>query len=428
MDTLFHADILLEDFTVLKDGYLGVSGDKISYLAAEKPEETYAEYRDMPRHLLVPGLYNLHAHNPMVLLRGVGSDLPLHRWLTEKIFPTEAKLRETDISVGQRLAMMELLASGVVSFSDMYFYSHISVQEARKAGMKANINTAIVAFDPDLPYEQNEDVIRALDFYDSHQHLPNDGVKIDFGIHAEYTNNPHTVRRHGEECKARGAIMHLHLSETQKEHEECKVRHGKTPTQWFADLGVFDNPTIAAHCVAVEADDIAIFKEKNVWAIHNPTSNMKLASGFLPLSEMLKADVNLVLGTDGAASNNNLNFFEEMHLAAVIHKGHSDDPTLLSPKKVLQMATVSGAGAQGRERSGALKVGNFADVVAIDLDKPHLMPNHDTLALLVYSVQGSDVALTMINGKVLYEKGAFLTIDAEKVRFDLAESMKHMFG
>ena len=428
MDTLFHADILLEDFTVLKDAYLGVSGNKICYLGAEKPKETYTEYRDMPRHLLMPGLYNLHAHNPMVLLRGVGSDLPLHRWLTEKIFPTEAKLREFDISVGQRLAMMELLASGVVSFSDMYFYSHISVQEALKAGMKANFNTAIVAFDPDLPYEKNEDVIRALDFYDSHQHLPEDGVKIDFGIHAEYTNNADTVRQHGQQCKARGAIMHLHLSETQKEHEECKARHGKTPAQWFADLGVFDNPTIAAHCVALEAEDIQIFKEKNIWAIHNPTSNMKLASGFLPLEEMLKADVNLVLGTDGAASNNNLNFFEEMHLAAVIHKGYSGDPTLLSPQKVLQMATISGAKAQGRAESGALKVGNFADIVAIDLDKPHLMPNHDTVALLVYSVQGSDVALTMINGKVLYEKGEFLTIDAEKVRFDLAESMKHMFA
>ena len=428
MQILFHADILQEDFTVLKNAYLGIDGQKIVYLGAEKPKEAYAEVREMSGHLLMPGLYNLHAHNPMVLLRGVGSNLPLERWLKEKIFPIEARLREEDVSAGQRLAMMELLASGVVSFSDMYFYPHVSAKEIIKAGMKANLNTAIVGFDPTVPYEENDAVVRALRLYDTHQHMQKDGVTIDFGIHAEYTNQEAHVKRHAEQCKKRGAIMHLHLSETKAEHEACKEKYGKTPTKWFHDLGVFENLTIAAHCVMLEKEDIEIFREKDAWVVHNPSSNMKLASGFLPLEQMLLADVNIALGTDGAASNNNLNFFEEMHLAALIHKGHSGDPTLLSPQKVLEMATISGAKAQGRVNSGALKVGNFADVIAIDFNKPHLMPNHDTLALLVYSAQASDVTLTMVNGKVLYEAGKFLTIDTERLQYDLKQSVAHLFA
>lgn len=429
MNILFHTDILLDDYTVLKDGYLGVTGDTITYIGAEKPQETYEITRKLDRHLLIPGLYNLHTHSPMVLLRGLGSALPLHRWLEEAVFPIEARLTDADVSVGTRLAMMEMLASGTVSFTDMYDHTRITAREVEQAGMKANLNRPVIALDRTEPYEQNLHVADSLAFFDDCKGMGDGRIIADFGIHAEYTSHADVVRKYGEACKERGAIMHLHLSETRKEQEECKARNGgRTPAQWFNDLGVFDNPTIAAHCVMLEPGDIEILCEKSVTAVHNPSSNMKLASGFMPVSSMLAAGAKLAIGTDGAASNNNLNMIEEMHLASIIHKGYTGDPTLLSPQELLSMATIAGAKAQGRKHCGALKVGNRADIVALDLDKPHLMPIHDIPALLVYALQGSDVAMTMVDGSILYEKGEYLTIDAARVRYDLDKSMARLFS
>jgi len=428
MSILFHTDILLDDYTVLKDGYLGITGDTITYIGAEKPSETYETTRKLSRHLLIPGLYNLHTHSPMTLLRGLGSDLPLHRWLDEAVFPVEDRLESADISVGTRLAMLEMLASGTVSFSDMYDHTRTIVSEVELAGMKANLNRPVIALDHTEPYEQNLHVADSLAFFDKCNGMADGRIIADFGIHAEYTSHADVVRKYGEACKERGAIMHLHLSETRKEQDECKARNnGKTPAQWFNDLGVFDNPTIAAHCVTLEPGDIEILREKNVTAVHNPSSNMKLGSGFMPISYMRTRNLRLTLGTDGAASNNNLNLFEEMHLASIIHKGYTQDPTLLSPQEILSMVTIHGARAQGRNNCGALKVGSRADVVAIDLDKPHLMPIHDIPALLVYTTQGSDVAMTMVDGKILFDRGEYPTIDTERVRYDLDKSIARLF-
>jgi len=428
MSILFHTDILLDDYSVLKNAYLGVTDNTITCIGAEKPRETYETTRTLSRHLLIPGLYNLHTHSPMVLMRGIGNDLPLHRWLDEAVFPIEERLEESDISVGTRLAMLEMLASGIVSFTDMYDHTWTTAREVEQAGMKANLNRPIIALDHEEPYEQNSHVAESLAFFDDCNGMADGRIIADFGIHAEYTSHADVVRKYGEACKERGAIMHLHLSETRKEHDECKARNnGKTPAEWFNDLGVFDNPTIAAHCVMLDPNDIEILREKGVTAVHNPSSNMKLGSGFMPISHMLTHGVKLALGTDGAASNNNLNLFEEMHLASIIHKGYTGDPTLLSPRELLSMATIAGAKAQGRKSCGALKVGNRADVVALDLDKPHLMPIHDIPALLVYAAQGSDVAMTMVDGKILFDKGEYLSIDTERVRYDLDQSMARLF-
>ena len=225
----------------------------------------------------------------------------------------------------------------------------------------------------------------------------------------------------------RGAILQLHLSETIKEHTACKQRHGKTPAKFFYDLGTFDNPTIAAHCVVVEPEDIEILFEKRVTAVHNPSSNMKLGSGFMPLAQLRQRGVNLALGTDGSASNNNQNFFEEMHLAALIHCGYRNDPLAVMAEEVLTMATLNGAIAQRRPDCGAIAVGNQADLAIIDLDKPHLMPNHDLISLLVYSAQASDVVMTIVAGELLYDHGEFLTIDRDRVQADLKKSLARLF-
>ncbi|MCL2616991.1 MAG: amidohydrolase, partial [Defluviitaleaceae bacterium] len=428
MKQLFQADILLGDYSVLKGGYLGIDGDTIAYIGQEKPDGWQgAAVREMKGHLLMPGLYNMHTHSSMVLLRGLGSGLPLDRWLEEKIFPVEDKLTSEDISVGTRLSMLEMIASGVVSFSDMYVEPRVAVDEIVRAGMKANVNRPVMSFDMTEPYEKNFRVRESLAFYDDCHGLDDGRIRVDFGIHAEYTSHAEFDRKYGEDCKKRGAIMHLHLSETRKEHEECKARHGKTPAHWFADLGVLDNPTIAAHCVMVEPEDIEILLERGVTAVHNPSSNMKLGSGFMPLPKMLERGMNLALGTDGAASNNNLNMFEEMHLAAIIHCGYTNDPAFLRPTQLINMATLAGAKAQGREKCGALAVGNKADIVALNMNKPHLMPALDIPSLLTYSAQAGDVTMTMVDGKILYDNGAYLTIDVEKVRFDLDKTVGRLF-
>ncbi len=429
---LSHADILRHDpnngFSVLKDGYVGILGDTIRYIGTERPPEDYGEEKALSGKLLMPGLYNAHTHTPMTLLRGVGSGLPLDRWLNEAIFPMEAKLTAEDIRAGTRLALMELLASGVVSFSDMYYQTERTAEEVLACGIKANLNSPILCFDPDEPYERNVRVRQSLAFFRDYNGAGNGRLVADFSIHAEYTNNAAYVRRYAEDCAAYGARMHLHLSETKREHAACKEKYGKTPAAWFADLGVFDCPTAAAHCVWVEDGDIALFREKQVSCVHNPASNMKLGSGLMPVNKLLASGVNVALGTDGAASNNNLNMFEEMHLAALLHKGHALDATVLSLEDVLLMATRNGALAQGRAGCGLLQEGYKADLIAIDLDRPHLVPALDIPALLVYSAQASDVCLTMTDGRILYENGQYLTLDAERTMYDAKNAAERLYG
>ena len=222
--------------------------------------------------------------------------------------------------------------------------------------------------------------------------------------------------------------MHIHLSETRKEHQECIYKYGKTPARWFYDLGAFDSRAFAAHCVWVTEEDMELLREKDVCVVHNPTSNMKLGSGFAPIQRMLDKGITVGLGTDGAASNNNLNLLEELHLASVLHNGYSGDPTIMKPADVLRMATVSGAKIQGRSDTGELKVGKKADIAAIDLDAPHLKPNLDPLALVCYSAQGADVYMTMCDGRILYENGEFLTLDKERIYADVDSAVKLLYG
>lgn len=427
---LSHADILLyrdNNWEVIKNGYIGVEGDAIAYIGAQKPNTDFGQEKNLNGHLLMAGLYNMHTHTAMTLLRGLGSGLPLDRWLHEAMFPVEAKLTAPDISVGTRLAMMEMLASGVVSFTDMYDQSRVAVEEVVLAGMRANLNRPILGFDPTEPYEKNFRVQESLAFHRDCNGAGGGLVIADFSIHAEYTSYEALIRPYAEDCRLRNARMHLHLSETRKEHGECKERYGKTPAKWFYDLGVFDNPTIAAHCVWVEPEDIELLKEKGVTCVHNPSSNMKLGSGFMPIQTLMVKGINLAIGTDGAASNNNLNMFEEIHLASVLHNGYTGDPTIVNPEELLAMATINGARAQGRPDCGELAVGKKADIIAVNLDAPHMMPAHDIPALLTYSAQASDVKMTMVNGKILYENGQYLTIDYEKVKHDLKDTTDRLF-
>ena len=415
---LKNCDILAADgdgYRWLKSAYLGIDGSVIDYIGEIRPQADYDREKDMSGRLLAPGLINCHGHTAMTLLRGVGSDLPLQEWLFEKMMPIEDQFTARDIQVGNALALLEMISTGTTSYSDMYFHADTAVENAVAAGIKANLCRPNQCFNIEESYAQNTRAQESIQLFKYCNGMADGRILIDFAIHAEYTNFPHIVEAYSADCKALGGRMHIHLSETKKEHDECVAKYGKTPARWFNDLGTFDSPTFAAHCVWVTEEDMALMKEKGVSPVHNPTSNMKLGSGFAPIPRMLELGLNVALGTDGAASNNNLNMMEEMHLAAVLHNGFTQDPTLMKPAQVLNMATRNGARLQGRGDTGALEVGKKADIIAIDLPRPHLFPNVDPLALMTYSAQGSDVVMTMVDGRILYENGEFLTLDADRI-------------
>ena len=426
---LSHADILtLKDgqWHTLRDAYLGIQDDTICYLSEAAPTEAYDRIKSMPGKLLIPGLINCHCHAPMVFLRGIGSDLNLQDWLFHYIFPTEARWTDAGIRAASELAILELLASGVTSFSDMYYRNVQTIQALCEAGMKANLCRSTQGR-PELPYEQNTDCKEGLALFDQFHGYNGGKIRIDLCIHAEYTNTPATIEAYSAACLERGAGMHLHLSETRHEQMECIKKYGMTPAALFEKLGTFKNPTTAAHCVWVTQEDMEILKANGVSPVHCPSSNMKIGSGFAPIQQMLDRGINVTIGTDGAASNNNLNMLEEMHLVSVIHNGYTGDPTVVKPGDVLKMATINGARLQGRSDTGSLELGKKADIVAIDFDKPHLIPALDYPAMLCYAVQGSDVCMTMVDGQILYQNGEYLTVDADRIRAESRLALKELY-
>ena len=431
MSILFeNCDILLRGgdgaYSTLH-GFLGVRGDVIDHIGPERPAAEYDECRSMRGRLLMPGLVNCHSHSAMVLLRGVGSGLPLREWLFDRVFPIEDRLVPADVAAGSRLALLEMIASGTTSFSDMYFFPAETVAAVAEAGVRANLNRCVQCFDENEPVERNTQIPQSITLFEQYHNAENGRIRIDFSVHAEYTCKSHIVRAYSEMCRARGGRMHIHLAETQRETDECEARYGCSPAAWFERLGTFDSPTAAAHCVTVSDADIEILRRHSVSAVHNPTSNLKLGSGFAPVRKLMDAGVNVALGTDGAASNNNLDMFEEMHLAAVMHCGYHRDPTAVRAEEVLDMATVNGARLQGRGDCGELAVGKKADVIAIDLDRPHLYPNLDTPALLTCAARSSDVCLTMVDGRILYENGEYKTLDREKILFEARAAVKRLY-
>jgi len=408
-----------DSFYYIEDGCLGVDGDTICYVGKDRPTDTYDDVRDMSGRLLMPGLIDCHCHNAMTLLRGIGSDLPLQQWLFDEMFPVEDRLTAEDIKAGNELAMMELIASGVTSFSDMYMEAQTLIELNERIGMKASVCRVIQSFDPNEKPEDSVRIKESCELFEKYNGAQNDRIRVDFAVHAEYTSTDAVTSGYADRIRKyipQNARMQIHMSETAKEHGECIERHGMTPCAWFEKMGILDVPTGAAHCVCVTEEDMEIMKRKNVSAIHNPTSNMKLGSGFAPIPEMIEKGINVALGTDGAASNNNLNMFEEMHLAAIIHNGYRNDAVIMKPETVLKMATVNGAKLQGRDNTGCLEVGKKADIIAVDFrDKPHMYPAFEPMAMLVYAAQASDVCMTMVDGNILYEDGKFLTLDRAQV-------------
>lgn len=383
-------------------GSLEIEGEKIAAIR-EYPVPS-------PKRVVLPGLINCHGHTAMTLLRGLGSGLPLKRWLEEAIFPVEAKLTPKDIALGMRLGALEMLASGTTCVADMYDFPEAGGAALSASGMKGNICRVGLAFSENNPPNRLEECVNFVRTWQ------NGRVIADICIHSEYLTNETFCRALAEANKELKRPVHVHISETAAEHKECVARHGKTPIAYLADLRLFDYGGYAAHCVYCTDEDFAIMREKNITLVHNPSSNMKLGSGFARIPEALAAGVNVALGTDGCASNDNLNMFEEMHLAALIHKGRLGDPTVLPAWAILDMATKNGARALGRGDTGEIAVGKKADLCVVNLEKPHLQPHANLVDLLAYSAQGSDVCETYVDGQLLYECGTWQTLNAKELQ------------
>jgi 5-methylthioadenosine/S-adenosylhomocysteine deaminase len=431
MSLLFtHADIVATNggqFEYLRNAYLGVEGDTIDYIGVSAPLKQYSNSKNMSNHMLIPGLINCHGHSAMNLLKGMGSDLPLQEWL-QIMWATEDRMRDEDFVNGMNMAILEMLASGTTSFCDMYMRPSITQKCIDESGMKANLTRVMMGGDKNTDYRTYQNRLEALDFVKTYDGAFGDRLHADWSVHAEYTIDPDIAQKWAEETTELGGRLHIHISETQQEHEACIGRYGMTPVRWLEERGFFKIPTYAAHCVWCTEDDLHVLQSHGVSVVHNPESNLKLGSGFAPIPRMLELGMNVALGTDGAASNNNLNMFEEMHVASIVHNGYTNDPVIMTPETILTMATANGARVQGRNDTGSLEVGKKADIVAVNLDAPHMRPNLNPLALLTYSAQGSDVTLTMVDGNILYENGEYITMDKEKISYEFEASVRYLYG
>jgi len=397
-----------------------------SYAAGEM-HPVYGEVYDGTGKILMPGFYNAHGHSPMCLMRGYGENLPLDRWLNEKIFPFEDKLYSDAVYWSTLLTMAESMQFGIVSTSDMYYFTDDMVRAIAVSGMKSNISRSVVS----LGCERLEDCVGYKEMRDSifmYDGFAEGRIQVEACPHAEYTNSELFLRAIADTAKEFGTRMHVHVSETKSETDGCIERHGKTPVEFLAECGVFDVPANAAHCVWLTDNDRDILAAKGVSVSSNPVSNMKLASGMCDVPALYAKGINVAIGTDSVASNNSLNFFEEMKIFALTGKVKSMDAAAMTPQQVLRSATRAGALAQGREDAGLVKEGFKADLIVVDAAQPHMTPAYDMLNNLIYSADGKDVVLTMCDGNVLYRNGSFMTLDIERVRTEADAAMKKILS
>ncbi len=412
---LFEKIAVFSPEGVRLDQYVGTQGDQIAYIGEKMPEGDFGEGYNGHKKLLLPGFINAHSHTPMTLLRGYGENLPLDQWLQKRIFPFEALMTGQDIYWATLLGIAEMVRYGITSTTDMYYRLDDIARAFAESGAKINLSNGAINF-ADTPYLKNSATIEAHDAVRDWQGAENGRIRIDLSIHAEYTSDENTVRALAEDAEALNCRIHVHVSETKKEHEECKNRrNGRTPVRYFADCGLFEMPATAAHCVWIEDEDRDILHEKGVTVATCPKSNLKLGSGVFNARAAMDKGVPFAIGTDSVASNNNLNMLEELRTFLLVQKGFSMDPTLISPYEAFYAATRAGALAQGRVDCGEIREGNKADLAVLDMSSPGTQPTHDLLNNAAYASSGSDIVMTLCDGRILYRDGEYPTMDIERV-------------
>lgn len=429
---LYHCRALLmdEENTLLDPAYVVVEGERIAAVSSTRPQGPFAQEIDCGGNVLMPGLVNAHTHIPMTLMRGYAGGCDLHTWLNDWIFPAEAKLDDRAVRAGADLALAELIAGGVTTIADMYMHTPAIAQAVLAAGISANLSCGGVYFGApgDFSPATCPDCDHQRQLTEEFHGAGNGQILVDASIHGEYTSNVPLWQWMADYAQRKGLGMHVHVSETQSEHEGSLTRWGLTPFRILDRYGVWDTRAIAAHCVWTTEDDWASMAEKGVACVHNPVSNLKLGSGVAWIPAMKAAGVPIALGTDGVSSNNNQDMFEEMKFAAVLHNGVTRDPLALLPQDVLAMATREGAKALGRQ-TGRIAPGYVADLILVDFTRPHLTPCHSVMDNLVYAAHGSDVVMNMARGKIIYKDGTFLTLDLEKIQAEVKSyALPRLFG
>jgi len=420
--------ITVADKGALKNVSITVDSGKISKIGnigrdlGDLKLKDYDRVIDGKGKTVIPGLVNAHTHAAMVLFPGYDDDLPLRRWLEERIWPAERKLTAEDVYWASMLAMIEMLKSGITTFADMYFFMDDVARAVEESGMRALLAQGIM--DRKLDREAEKHLDKATELVEHWEGKAGGRVKTAFAPHSCYLCGEDVLKRTVELVKEYDTRLHIHLSETRKEVEEIRTTKQASPVQFLDRLGLFEVPMLAAHCVHLSAEDISILadKESTMSVAHCPKSNMKLGSGVAPIPKLLEAGVNVALGTDGAASNDTLSILEEARYTAQPRGVRREK---IATMELLKMATVNGAKALGMERQiGTIEEGKDADLVILDLDTAYPMHSSDPIDALVQLAQPQDIKMVIINGRVVMEDGKVLTIDEDEVKSKVKQLSK----
>jgi 5-methylthioadenosine/S-adenosylhomocysteine deaminase len=398
-----------ENKTIIKNGDIRIENNKITEIGKniDVKDEEIINARGM---VALPGFIKAHTHSPMTLLRGYADDLPLMKWLKEYIWPLEALLKPEDCYIGSKLACLEMIKAGITTFSDMYFYMEYVAKAVEESGIRGILSSVI----NDLMPENFAGISVTKRFLNKVK--KSERIIPVIGPHSPYACSKETLQRAKELADEMETLIHLHVSETREEVEESKRKNGMRPIEYLNSIGLLDSNLEIAHCVWVNEKEIKLLAKNNVKVCHCPVSNMKLASGIAPLKYMLDNGLIVSLGSDGPCSNNRLDIIQEMKFCSLLQKISFEDPTLIPAEKALEMATINGARALGLDNKlGSIEVGKLADIILIDLKKPHLTPLHNIFSHIVYAAQASDIDTVICNGKVLMRNRKVLTIDEKEV-------------
>lgn len=408
---------LNEKDEIVQEGSIGIRDNKIDYIGESEHslEAGYSKVIDCKGRTVMPGFVNAHNHLAMTMFRNYADDMKLMDWLFTKIFPLEDKLTDEAVYWGSLLAMVEMIKGGTTTFTDMYFFMESTARAASESGMRAVLSRGLQgeSGDEDFDYRLKEN----MELFEKYHNSLNGRIKVMLGPHSVYTCSEAYLRKVTGKSQELGMPVQIHLSETKEEVKTCIDKHGSSPVRYLENLGLLNDRTVAAHCVAVDDADLEILAARKVNVVHNPGSNMKLASGIAPVVRMLEKGINVCLGTDGASSNNNLDMLEEMRMATYLQKAFTDDPTALPVNEVMRMATARGARALGFENVGSLEVGKAADLIVLNTEKAHYYPKYNIKSAIVYSGNSADVETVIIDGSLVMEGGHLITLDEERILY-----------